>query len=475
MKKIMLASTVLLSALNLSAQSDPVVMKINGKNITRSEFEYNYNKNNSEDVLDKKDLKEYIDLFINYKLKVEAALDDHLDTLQSYQKEFRQYRDQQVRPMLIPKGAEEKEVRDYYTRMLESLEGHDLYLPAHIFIHLGQNASDADKTAGKAKIDSIYGELKVNQFANFEELARVHSDDRQTGQRGGVISWIGPHQVLPEMEKVVYSLKDSGDVSEPFLSTAGYHIVQLKGRKPLGSYEELKPKIQNYLQQTGLAERLAQQVVDSLVRTTGMTEEQVMEAETERLSKTDEGLKYLVQEYHDGLLLFEECTNRVWGPASKDTLGLQKFFKKNKKKYAWEKPHFRGMVIHCRRAADVAGVKALLQGVDENLWIQTVREKYNKDSVCVRMEQKIFAQGENAFCDSLAFNAPSGNARPRKDFPFSGVVGKVLPKGPEKWTDVSADVVADYQALREKEFVATLRKRYKFEVDKDVLKTVNNH
>lgn len=466
---------MLLSAIPLMAQSDPVVMKINGKNVTRSELEYNYNKNNSEDVLDKKDLKEYVDLFINYKLKVEAALDDHLDTLTSYRKEFRQYRDQQVRPMLVAKGAEEKEIRDYYTRMVASLEGHDLYLPAHIFVHLGQNASDEVKAAGKARIDSIYNVLKKNSFIQFDEMARQHSDDRQTGQRGGVIQWIGPHQILPEMEEVVYALKDSGDVSQPFLSTVGYHIVQLKGRKQIESFDELRPQIERYLQQTGLAERLAQQAVDSIVRATGLTEEQVMDAETERLSQKDEELKYLVQEYHDGLLLFEECTNRVWGPASKDTTGIVKFFKKNKKKYAWEKPHFRGMVFHCRRACDVAGVKALLQGVDESKWTQTIREKYNKDSVCVRMEQKMFALGDNAFCDSLAFNAPTGKTRPRKDFPFSGVVGKLLPKGPEEWTDVSSDVVADYQAMREQEFVATLRKRYKVEVYKDVLKTVNNH
>ena len=58
--------------------TDPVIMTINGKQVLRSEYEYSYNKNNSEDVIDKKSVDEYVDLFVNYKLKVQAALEAHL-------------------------------------------------------------------------------------------------------------------------------------------------------------------------------------------------------------------------------------------------------------------------------------------------------------------------------------------------------------------------------------------------------------
>ena len=56
------------------AQSDPTLLTVNGKPVTRSEFEYSYNKNNTESVIDKKTVEEYVELFVNYKLKVEAAL-----------------------------------------------------------------------------------------------------------------------------------------------------------------------------------------------------------------------------------------------------------------------------------------------------------------------------------------------------------------------------------------------------------------
>ena len=94
MKRIFVTLALGVAAFIASAQEDPIVMRINGTPVTRSEFEYNYNKNNSEGVIDKKNVEEYVELFVNYKLKVLAALDDHLDTLSSYQKEFRQYRDQ---------------------------------------------------------------------------------------------------------------------------------------------------------------------------------------------------------------------------------------------------------------------------------------------------------------------------------------------------------------------------------------------
>lgn len=464
---------VCFSLMALAQGNDPVVMRINGKDVPRSEFEYHFNKNNAEGVVDKKGLEEYVDLFINYKLKVQAAEDDQLDTLSSYQKEFRQYRDQQIRPLLVPQGAEEKAVRAYYDNMLKSLEGHDLYLPAHIFLHLGQNATDGQKAQAKARIDSIYAALQAG--AKFDELAAKHSDDKQTAARGGIIQWVGPHQLLPEMDKVMYSLRDSGDVAEPFLSPVGYHIMQLKGRRPLEPYSTLRPQIEKFLQQRGLAEQLASQAADSLAKARHISMEELMDQETEKACAKDEELKYLVQEYHDGLLLFEECTRKVWEPASKDTLGIEKFFKKNKKKYAWKKPHFRGMIYHCRQEADVKAVEKLLSKAEPREWTKLVREHFNKDSVTVRMEHKMFVQGSHAFADSLVFKVQGTKATPRKDFPYSGAVGTMLKKGPARWTDVSADVVADYQAMREAEFVEELRRRYKVEVFEDVLKTVNKH
>lgn len=473
MKKILLPLLFLCSAA-ISAEDDPIVMHINGAPVTRSEFEYNYNKNNSDEVLDKKSVKEYAELFVNYKLKVLAAMDAHLDTLSSFRKEFRMYRDQQIRPLLLPKNALENECKAYYNQMLSSLQGKELIQPAHIFVRLAQSAEEKAQNAAKEKIDSIYQALKDG--ADFAELAKQHSEDPQTAVKGGILPWIGPNQTLKEFEDVAYSL-GINDYSEPFMSTVGYHIVKLLGKKNLESYEELQPNIKKYLERQGMEEQLAAQILDSLSNNSEPQKsvEEILDEETERLSSKDSDLKYLIQEYHDGLLLFEVCSREVWEPASKDTLRLDAYFKANKKKYAWDTPHFRGLAYYCKKKDDVKAVRKAIKKVPEEKWIGTIREQFNKDSVTVRMDRRLFKAGDNKNIDALGLKIKGAETAPLKGFDYYGVLGKKLKKGPEKWTDVSNLVVSDYQKHCEDEFVAELRKRYKVEIHEDALNTINNH
>lgn len=472
MKKIFLSIALAAIAMTAAAQEDPIVMRINGVPVTRSEFEYNYNKNNSEGVIDKKNVEEYADLFVNYKLKVQAALDDLLDTLSSYQKEFRQYRDQQIRPLLIPEGAKEKEYKDYYDGLVARLEGKQLLQPAHILIHLAQDATEEQKVAAKARIDSVYQALKDG--ADFAELAKKVSQDPGSATRGGLLPWIGPNQVVKEFEDVAYSL-EVDQISEPFLMPFGYDVVKLMGKKDLETYDELKDKIVDFLERQGLEDHLAQQVLDSIAGGEEKTVEQILDEKTEEFCAKDNDLKYLVQEYHDGLLLFEECNSKVWEPAAKDTLALTNYFKKNKKQYAWDVPHYSGMVYYCKNAADVKAVQKLVKKLPQDKWMSTIRETFNQDSIMVRVERRLFKKGDNPNIDLLAFKDKSAELKPVKNYPNVGVLGKVLKKGPAAWTDVSNQVVSDYQRLKEDEFVAELRKRYTVEIDKAVLATVNNH
>jgi peptidyl-prolyl cis-trans isomerase SurA len=123
----------------------------------------------------------------------------------------------------------------------------------------------------------------------------------------------------------------------------------------------------------------------------------------------------------------------------------------------------------------VKAVKKCLKGVPEDKWTVKIREQFNKDSVMVRMERRLFQKGDNANVDVLALKDKTAKLNPFKDYPYVAVVGKVLKKGPAEWTDISNTVVTDYQRMREDEYVAALRKRYPFEIHEDVLKTVNNH
>lgn len=120
---------------------DPVVININGEEILRSEFEYIWKKNNTENSLDKKNLDEYLDLFVIFKLKVAEAKAQGLDTTQAFISELRGYRNQLTAPYLTDKQAEEKLIDEAYAFMNQYV---DL---SHILIPLDKNAAPQDSLA----------------------------------------------------------------------------------------------------------------------------------------------------------------------------------------------------------------------------------------------------------------------------------------------------------------------------------------
>ena len=476
-KKILACCAILSVGIFVKAQQadDPIVMTVAGEPVTRSEFEYNFNKNNTDAVVDKKTVREYADLFAVYKMKVRAALDAKMDTASAFQKEFRHYRDLQIRPLLVPDVVVEKQCEDYYKSMQDALGGKDLIRPAHILVLIPQNADYNVQSQKKQLADSIYNVLLNG--SDFEELAHKYSDDVQSGKNGGALPWIGPGNTLKEFEDVAYSLQ-VGEMSEPFLSTVGYHIVKMLERKQLEPFDSLHSQIHRFMERRGVHERLAVDALDSLVRKYDgqYTTDQILDMETERLCADNLELKYLVKEYHDGLLLYEFCSTQIWEPAKKDTVALENFFKANKKNYAWEKPHFSGMVFYCKNKDDVKLVNKLLaKEKDEEKWIQTVRENFNKDSVMVRMDKRLFVVGENNNVDALVFKIKGSEVKPLDGYPYAGYLGKKLKKGPAKWTDVGPKVIQDYQKSQEDKCVEELCKKYAVVIFEDKLSSVNNH
>ena len=106
MKRNLVLLLTCLFGLSAFAQEDPVLMRINGKDITRSEFEYIYNKNNSLNELEAKSLNEYVDLFINFKLKVAAAEAAGIDTTRAFREELNGYRRQLAKSYLTDEEAD---------------------------------------------------------------------------------------------------------------------------------------------------------------------------------------------------------------------------------------------------------------------------------------------------------------------------------------------------------------------------------
>lgn len=465
-----------LAAFAVHAQSDPVVMTVNGVPVTRSEFEYSYNKNNGEGVIDKKTVDEYAELFVNYKLKVAAALDEHLDTLSSFKDEFAMYRDQQVRPTIVTDAEVLDEARKAYDRAKASIGAKGLIRPAHIFFRLSTTATKREEEQVRQRADSVYRALQAG--ADFAALARKVSEDARSAAHDGILGWMQPGQTFVEFEEAAYALQP-GQFSRPVLTPEGFHIILMKERKQLEPFEELKDMIVRSFEQQGLREAIADMKVRQRVEQSGgtLTGQQVMQDRADSLAAVNPEMKYLIQEYHDGLLLYEISNREIWERAEKDEIGLRAWFDAHKKDYAWSEPRYKGIAYHVKTKADVKAVKRAIKKVPFEQWADVLRTTFNPDTVIrIRVEKGLFKAGDNGTIDRLVFKMKQTTVdAANADYPIEAVYGKKLKKYPEDYTDVRGQVVADYQQMLELEWVKTLRQRYPVQINQDILKTVNRH
>ena len=474
MKVKSLLVALLVAATTASAQTaDPTIMTINGKAVPRSEFEYSYNKNNSETVVDKKSVNEYIDLFVNYKLKVMAAEEAGIDTTKAFRDEFRMYRDQQIRPSFINDNDVEREARTIYEDTRKRIDGNGgLVRPRHILVSLKQNATKAQSDSALVRADSIYNALIKG--ADFAELAQRCSDDKGSARRGGDLSWVQRGYMVKEFEDAIFAMKP-GEISKPILSPFGYHIIKVEAKQNFFPYDTVRADIHRFIESRGLRERIISQNIDSIAKHSvpQCTPEDILNRRADEMAAADPALKNLIREYHDGLLLYEISNRTVWDKAAKDEEGLAAYFKKNRKRYKWEQPRFKGIAYWVKQEGDVEAVKKSLKNIPFEKWAERLRKEFNDSTIRIKVVKGIFREGDNALIDKVVF-AKDTTVADVKDFPISATYGEKL-KAPKTYNDVRELVVADYQDQLEKDWVATLRKKYPVFVDEKVLDTVNKH
>ncbi len=237
MKKI--ASILLLSCLfninQLIAQDNTVVMKIGNEKITMSEFKNTYLKNNDLSKATEKDLLEYIELYVNFRLRYAEALEIRLDTIEQLQTELKGYRTQAAKNYLTDKEVNDKLLNEVLQRMEWDVRA------SHIMkeVSLEAKAEDTLK-AYKAIIDIRNRVLKGESFA---EIATTESDDYsardrisyegeilQKGNKGD-LGYFTVFDMIYPFESAAYNMK-VGEVSMPIRTEFGYHIIYLKDKKP---------------------------------------------------------------------------------------------------------------------------------------------------------------------------------------------------------------------------------------------------
>jgi len=652
MKVRFISLVLFLSSVGILAQTnDPVIMTIHGKDFRKSEFEYFYNKYNNEEVIDKRSLKEYVDLFKNLKLKVAEAETQGMDTTASFLSELSGYRTTEAKPYLDKLEVNEDLVRKEYNRMNDLIEVSQILvafpntknndfktLPAdtletytkatqlrnrilkgenfekiagdlsddvnskktdrpgylgwfsglmlnppfeeiafntptgsvgqlvrtnygyhiikvnakkdnpgqinaaHILILCPPDADTDQANEALKTINDIYDQLMNG--ADFSALAKQFSKDPGSASKGGDLGWFGYGSMVKEFQDVAFGLKNVGDISKPFQTKFGYHIVKLLGKKALDPFEDKRKDIESKLSSGGYFIPLHQPGIDNLKKEFGFQKndagyqllfskantiypidstfyrsfqnkdvtlftlgntaytigqffafltknsqspftmstdllndrlqwfEYGAMIETENLSLENKYPEFrnLIQEYRDGILMFEISNKEVWGKASEDTDGLTAYYEKNKLKYAWDEPFYKGYVVLAKDAKNKKKMQKEIAGKKPDEAVQYLYDNYKVGAVSyVKIEKGLFKKGDNPFVDEAAFK--SGVAERPAEFQDFFLIGELL-RAPESYMDIRGQVVTDYQNYLEDAWIKALNNKYKVTIYPEVIETI---
>ena len=651
MKKGMLM--LLLASLmvgGLMGQDSPVLMTIGNEKVSLEEFERIYQKNNNPASLNQQSPEEYLELFINFKLKVREAESLGMDTTSRFLNELEGYRTQLAKPYLVDEEDKEEMMKEAYAwskydvkashilirlpesplpgdtlaayekmlvirdrilggeafemvaratsedesvrqnggnlnyftvfsmvypfeRMAFTTPVGKLSMPfrtdygyhilrvddkrpargqvkvAHIFVRTPRGMDENGKLLAYQKVQMAYDSLNLG--ADFGDLARRHSEDPASAREGGNIPWFGTGRMISEFEDACFSLEKNGDYSMPFKTFYGWHIVKLIDKQEIGSYEEMKPEIQqkinggdrmnirtdrfvHKLQKeygfTAYPEALGPlyQAVDSTLlvgqwkagplkdldtelmkigdlsvesgefaayletrQNSGksrnplayaamlydeFTTETVIGYEESRLSEKYPEFRYIYEEYHDGILLFDIMDQEVWTMAVTDSAGLENYHREHRKDYMWGE-RTEAYLVSCTGDADLAGLRSAYKKILKGKWNQAaLNERYchNDTLACISLSHLLVEKGVNEMVDARnGATGPgpvteNGNSRT-----FVIVKGLKSPQ-PKKLDEARGQVTSDYQEYLEAEWIKSLKEKYPVSVDRTQLAKIKS-
>ncbi len=220
--KTTLLIALLIGSVDLFAQKkDPVLLTVDGQNITLSEFEAVYKKNNRDEVVDQNDLKEYLELYINFRLKVREAEELGMDTVKKFIEELKGYQKQLAKPYLTDKEVTEKLVKEAYERSLKDIRA------SHILLKIGPDALPKDTLEVYNRIMDIRKQAEKGDFA---ALAKRFSEDPSAKDNGGDLGWFSALRMVYPFESAAYNTTP-GKISMPVRTRFGYHIVKVKEQR----------------------------------------------------------------------------------------------------------------------------------------------------------------------------------------------------------------------------------------------------
>lgn len=206
--------------------------------------------------------------------------------------------------------------------------------------------------------------------------------------------------------------------------------------------------------------------------TSQLIDDILVEKEQERLATENPDFRNLLNEYHDGILLYEVSNRKVWDKAANDREGLEKFFREHAANYTWDTPKFKSFVIFAANDSTLRQALAYAETLDTTDpvdFVAKMRDRFKRD---VKIERVVAAKGENLITDYLGFGAerPKDGTNARWKY-YAAYKGRII-DAPEEAADVRGTALTDYQATLDKEWVDSLHKKYKVKINNKVFNSL---
>jgi peptidyl-prolyl cis-trans isomerase SurA len=409
---------------------------------------------------------------------------------------------------------------------------------AHIMIMKPATPDAELHEKAKQTINDIY--KKLQQGESFESLAGQFSEDKSTASKGGALQRFGSGQLTSqEFEDIAFGLKEKGELSQPFQSQFGWHIMKLIDRFPLQTLEELKVDIENKIKRddrsllitNSLAKKLrAKYVIKTdtklLVKTqkavtnafyeqnwvipsnkefqaTLVTiannkkltaldflefvssqqksnaktrpiqnltnelfekwlDEQVITYHNDNLENEFPEFRFVMDEYRDGLLLFDLMEKEIWNKAKNDTIGLEKFRLDNIKNYQWKER----MDVDIFSSTDEKVIKKVQSYLKKGKSIDFIKQKLNvNDKINVIVKSGLFENDYDVLPEFAITKTGVTKIVAKGNYFFVTNVKEIKPAQPKLLNETKGKLVSDYQQFLENNWVDELRKEFNIKIN----------
>jgi peptidyl-prolyl cis-trans isomerase SurA len=434
----------------------------------------------------------------------------------------------------------------HLVKVVDKRENRGEVTVAHIMI-VKPNTTDAPLEAkAKQTIEEIY--QKIQQGEGFESLASQFSEDKSSASKGGVLQRFGAGQLSSEeFENVAFSLQNKNDISKPFQSQFGWHIIKLIDKHPLQSFEELKNELEDKVRKdersmlitNSLAKKLRakytqakdKKILASVKKT--VTEDfytqtwelptnlkdfeatlltinkskqisaiaflnfiqvqQKSKLKTKPVSKLVDELfekfiddqvtayyndnlenefpefKYVMDEYRDGLLLFDLMEKEIWTKAKTDSLGLSNYFNQNSKNYQWKKRYN----VNIFSSTDKEAIEKAKKFLEKGKSIDYIKEKLNSDGkINIMVKSGLFEEDYDILPQYSNLSKGVSDRVSKDQYHFVVDVLEVKEVENKVLSECKGKVVNDYQQYLENNWVNELEKEFDVKINANIFDTV---